>query len=281
VLYVLDLIGVAVFAASGALAGSHRGLDLFGIAVLAAVTAIGGGTVRDLLLGRHPVFWIKNPVYLYVILAATAIAVLGASLLSNLETPLLVANAIGLGLFALSGAQIAEQDGHAAIVIVLMGTITGVAGGVIRDILSGVVPVLRRYAKRGGAAPAGDRLLLAIADLRRAPILIPLRASGLLHPHLAPAALRYRVSGEDRASAAGISGLALKLLACAALLSGFVCRVRRRVHLVGVGRKSESLCRGVLGIQGSQIGRRCGVAHHPQCRHQGTCNQSALDQRST
>jgi uncharacterized membrane protein YeiH len=108
-LYVLDLIGVAVFAVSGALAGSRRGLDLFGIAVLAAVTAIGGGTVRDLLLDRHPVFWVKNPLYLYVILAATAIAVLGATYISNLETPLLVADAVGLGLFALSGAQIAEQ----------------------------------------------------------------------------------------------------------------------------------------------------------------------------
>ena len=168
-LYVLDLIGVAVFAVSGALAGSRRGLDLFGIAVLAAVTAIGGGTVRDLLLDRHPVFWVKNPLYLYVILAATAIAVLGATYISNLETPLLVADAVGLGLFALSGAQIAEQDGHAGIVIVLMGTMTGVAGGVIRDILSGVVPVLLRRDIYATAAIAGIclYLLLKWAKIKR------------------------------------------------------------------------------------------------------------------
>jgi uncharacterized membrane protein YeiH len=164
-LYVLDLIGVAVFAVSGALAGSRRGLDLFGIAVLAAVTAIGGGTVRDLLLDRHPVFWVKNPLYLYVILAATAIAVLGATYISNLETPLLVADAVGLGLFALSGAQIAEQDGHAGIVIVLMGTMTGVAGGVVRDILSGIVPMLLRRDIYATAAIAGVFLYLLIQKL--------------------------------------------------------------------------------------------------------------------
>jgi uncharacterized membrane protein YeiH len=166
VLYVLDLIGVAVFAVSGALAASHRGLDLFGIAVLAAVTAIGGGTVRDLLLGRHPVFWVKNPMYLYVILAATAIAVLGATYIANLETPLLVADALGLGLFALSGAQIAEQDHHAPIVIVLTGTMTGVAGGVVRDILSGVVPLLLRRDIYATAAIAGICLYLLLQKTR-------------------------------------------------------------------------------------------------------------------
>src|ERR1700736_1998345 len=109
-LYVLDLTGVAVFAISGALAGVHRGLDLFGIAVVAAVTAIGGGTLRDLVLHRHPAFWVNDPRYLYVILAATVAAVVGEGYLPNLESGLLVADAIGLGLFALSGAQIAEVE---------------------------------------------------------------------------------------------------------------------------------------------------------------------------
>jgi uncharacterized membrane protein YeiH len=106
----LDLTGVAVFAISGALAGVHRGLDLFGIAVVAAVTAIGGGTLRDLVLHRHPAFWVNDPRYLYVILAATVAAVVGEGYLPSLESGLLVADAIGLGLFALSGAQIAEGE---------------------------------------------------------------------------------------------------------------------------------------------------------------------------
>jgi uncharacterized membrane protein YeiH len=164
-LYILDLLGVAVFAVSGALAGVRRGLDLFGIAVLAAVTAIGGGTLRDVLLGRHPIFWIRNPNYLYVIMAATAVAVLGQSFLPNLETPLLIADAIGLSVFALSGAQSVEADGHAWIVVVLMGTMTGVAGGVIRDILSGVVPLLLRRDIYATAAIAGICFYLVMQSI--------------------------------------------------------------------------------------------------------------------
>ena len=168
-MYVLDLLGVAVFAVSGALAGVRRGEDLFGITVLAAVTAIGGGTLRDVLLGRHPVFWVRDPRYLYVIVASTALALLGQTLITNLETPLLVADAVGLALFALSGAQSVEAEGHAWIVVVLMGTMTGVAGGVIRDILSGVVPLLLRRDIYATAAIAGISfyLMLQAASLRR------------------------------------------------------------------------------------------------------------------
>jgi uncharacterized membrane protein YeiH len=168
-LYVLDLLGVAVFAVSGALAGAQRGLDLFGMTVLAAVTAIGGGTLRDLVLNRHPVFWVRDARYLYVILAATIVAILGKDFLPSLQTGLLLADAVGLGLFALSGAQIAEDDGHPFLVVILMGTMTGVAGGVIRDVLSGVVPLLLRRDIYATAAIAGicAYLLLQLAGLRR------------------------------------------------------------------------------------------------------------------
>jgi uncharacterized membrane protein YeiH len=107
-LFVLDLLGVAVFAISGALAAMRLGLDLFGVVVLAAVTAIGGGTLRDVLTDRHPVFWIADPRCLYVILGAVAVAVLGASILSSERMPFLIADALGLGLFAISGAQTIE-----------------------------------------------------------------------------------------------------------------------------------------------------------------------------
>jgi uncharacterized membrane protein YeiH len=158
--YVLDLLGVAVFAVSGALAGLHRGLDLFGVTVLASVAAIGGGTLRDILLNRHPVFWIRDPKYLYTILAATALTVLGQNYLPSLETGLLVADAFGLGLCALSGAGIAEASGETRIVVVLMGTMTGVTGGVMRDLLSGVIPVLLRRDIYATAAIAGICLYL-------------------------------------------------------------------------------------------------------------------------
>jgi uncharacterized membrane protein YeiH len=142
--YALEMLGVAVFAISGALAGVNRGEDLFGIAVLAAVTGVGGGTLRDLLLDRHPVFWLKNPMYLYVILAAAAIAVAGHNYLPSVQQGLVVADAFGLGLVALVGAQIVEAGDRPAIVIIAVGTLSSVAGGVIRDLLSGVVPLLLR-----------------------------------------------------------------------------------------------------------------------------------------
>jgi uncharacterized membrane protein YeiH len=159
-LFVLDLLGVAVFAISGALAAMRVGLDLFGVVVLAAVTAIGGGTLRDVLTDRHPVFWIADPRCLYVILGAVAIAVLGASILSSGRLPFLVADALGLGLFAISGAQTIEERDPPWIVTILMGTMTAVAGGVVRDILSGIVPMLLRRDIYATAAIAGVFLYL-------------------------------------------------------------------------------------------------------------------------
>jgi uncharacterized membrane protein YeiH len=164
-LFVLDLLGVAVFAISGALAAMRLRLDLFGVVVLAAVTAIGGGTLRDLLTDRHPVFWIADPRCLYVILGAVAIAVLGASMLSSEHIPFLIADALGLGLFAISGAQTIEQRNPPWIVTILMGTMTGVAGGVVRDILSGIVPMLLRRDIYATAAIAGVFLYLVMQKL--------------------------------------------------------------------------------------------------------------------
>jgi uncharacterized membrane protein YeiH len=164
-LFALDLLGVAVFAISGALAGMRLGLDLFGVVVLAAVTAIGGGTLRDVLTDRHPVFWIADPRCLYVILGAAAVAVVGAPLLSSARIPFLIADALGLGLFAISGAQTIEQSNPPWIVTILMGTMTGVAGGVIRDILSGIVPMLLRRDIYATAAIAGVFVYLLMQKL--------------------------------------------------------------------------------------------------------------------
>lgn len=163
--YGLDLLGVIVFAVSGALAGMQRGLDLFGIAVLAASAGVGGGTLRDLLLNRHPIFWMKDPMYLYAILAATAASVLAQRHLPITTEAWLVADALGLGLCALSGAQIAETARYPWIVIVLLGTVSGTAGGVMRDVLSGVVPVLLRRDIYATAAVAGILLYLILQRL--------------------------------------------------------------------------------------------------------------------
>src|SRR6187401_1991020 len=105
ILYLLDLLGVAVFAVSGAIAAGRKHFDLLGVAVLATVTAVGGGTTRDVLLNRHPVFWIEDPTYLLVILAASAMTLLYVCYREPPRTSLLVADALGLALFTIIGAQ--------------------------------------------------------------------------------------------------------------------------------------------------------------------------------
>ncbi|MFS2036457.1 trimeric intracellular cation channel family protein [Polaromonas sp. CT11-55] len=164
-LYVLDLLGVAVFAVSGALAAGRLQLDLLGVLVLAALTAIGGGTLRDLLMNRHPVFWMARPAYLLVIAAAALGTMLYVQLLPIPSQALLVADALGLALFALSGAQLAEAARLSPIIVVVMGTMTGVAGGLMRDICSNQVPLLLRQDIYASAAIAGITLYLLLKTL--------------------------------------------------------------------------------------------------------------------
>lgn len=161
-LYVLDLLGVAVFAASGALAGVLARLDLFGVLVLASMTAVGGGTIRDVLLGRYPVFWVKDIGPLVTILAATALTVVWVQHLPVPRNALVVADAFGLALFAISGAQVAERAHCRPLVTVLMGTLTGAGGGVIRDVLSAKVPLILRQDIYATAAVAGISLYLLL-----------------------------------------------------------------------------------------------------------------------
>jgi len=126
--YVLDLLGVTVFAISGALAAGRKSLDLLGVLIIAVVTAIGGGTLRDLLMDRHPIFWIADPAYLVVTSIAAAVTIVYVRLRPPPGNSLLIADASGLALFTITGAQIAEASGHSAIIVVLMGTITGGGG---------------------------------------------------------------------------------------------------------------------------------------------------------
>jgi len=165
-LYVLDLFGVAVFAASGALAGMLARLDLFGVLVLASITAVGGGTIRDVLLGHYPVFWIRDSGPLLAILGATAFTVAWVQFLPVPRDALLIADAFGLAVFAISGAQVAERMRCHALVIVLMGTLTGVGGGVLRDMLSAKVPLILRQDIYATAAIAGILVYLLLRALK-------------------------------------------------------------------------------------------------------------------
>src|SRR5688572_7541207 len=172
--YLLDLIGVAVFAVSGALVAGRKQFDLLGVAVIATVTGIGGGTIRDVLLDRHPVFWIEDPNYLLVILSAAALTILYAHFRKPPRISLLIADALGLALFTISGAEVAEERNLPGIIVVVMGTITGTAGGLLRDVLSAEVPLLLRQAD-----------LYATAAIAGATAYLMLQAAGLEPAHAA------------------------------------------------------------------------------------------------
>ena len=164
-LYLLDLIGVAVFAVSGVLVAAASGMDLLGGVALAALTAIGGGTLRDVLLNRHPIFWIRDARYLLVILLAAALTMLYITFFPPPGHSFLIADALGLALFAISGAQIAEAASLSPLIVVLMGTMTGTAGGMLRDVMSARVPLIFREDLYATAAIGGIVVYLILQKL--------------------------------------------------------------------------------------------------------------------
>lgn len=167
--YILDLIGVAVFAISGVLAVARKGLDIFGVLVIAILTAIGGGTLRDLLLNRHPIFWITDPTYLSVITSTTFLTMIYLRFYPPPHKALAIADALGLGLFGMAGAQIAEAAHLSPPLIVVMATITGIVGGILRDMLTAEIPLVLRQDIYASAVIVGvvSYLILQYFQLSR------------------------------------------------------------------------------------------------------------------
>lgn len=179
-LYLLDLLGVAVFAISGALVAGRKSLDLLGVIVIAVVTAIGGGTIRDLLLDRSPIFWLQNTTYLWVIIGAAAFTTVYTRFRKPPLRALLIADAFGLALFTVSGAQIAQQVGLPWLSVVLMGAITGAAGGVIRDVLCADIPLILRRDIYATAALAGGGVFVLLQGMGLSELVAGLIASGVI-----------------------------------------------------------------------------------------------------
>lgn len=140
----LEAASVAVVAISGALVASRKQMDLFGFALLGTVTGVGGGTVRDLLLGRLPVFWVTKPSYVTIALVASAITYFTAHIPESRYRLLLWLDAVGLSLVCVVGASIGLEEGTGGFIAVVMGVITSVFGGIIRDVLGGESPVILR-----------------------------------------------------------------------------------------------------------------------------------------
>ena len=158
ILYALDLLGTAAFAASGAWAGVRRDMDLFGVVLLGLVTANGGGTVRDLLLGAPP-FILKNETYLYLALIVSLLVFIFHHKIEFLQHPLQYFDAVGLGTFVVIGTSKALDNNIGFFGSVMMGVITATAGGMIRDVLSNQVPMVLQREVYASACIAGGILL--------------------------------------------------------------------------------------------------------------------------
>jgi uncharacterized membrane protein YeiH len=142
--YALDGIGTLAFAISGVLTAFHKKLDLFGVFIIAFVTAVGGGTLRDVLIGRTPVGWMTDLNVVYTIVLGFAIAVLLRTQLDKLRKSLFLFDTIGLGVFTLIGLEKGINSGLHPVICIALGTMTACFGGVIRDILCNEIPIIFR-----------------------------------------------------------------------------------------------------------------------------------------
>lgn len=169
-LLLADLFGTFVFAVSGALMAGRKSMDLFGVLVIAIVTALGGGTLRDVILDRHPVLWIRDDSYILVASLGALATVAWVRLTRPIpETGLLVADAIGLAVFTVGGAGVALAAGAPASTAVIMGVMTGVAGGVMRDVLCNQIPLIFQKEIYATACIAGVLVLLLLRGTALAP----------------------------------------------------------------------------------------------------------------
>ena len=144
IFFLLDILGTAAFAISGTLVAINKRLDPFGVFIIAFVTAVGGGTLRDVLVGRTPVGWMQDIRYVYVIIVATVFAILIRKKISYLSKSLFLFDTIGLGIFTIIGTEIGIQSNLNPIISIALGTMTATFGGVIRDILCNEIPVIFR-----------------------------------------------------------------------------------------------------------------------------------------
>jgi uncharacterized membrane protein YeiH len=165
IIYGFDLFGVAVFAVSGSLAAGRKQMDVFGVVVLGLVTALGGGTLRDTLLDAGPVFWIDNRVYLLVAVAAALLTFTSVRIIRVPLRGLLIFDAIGLAVFMAIGTAKTLAVTNLPSISMIMGVITGVAGGMIRDILSAEVPLILRKEVYATAALCGSLVYVVMNRL--------------------------------------------------------------------------------------------------------------------
>ena len=164
--YLADLFGVAVFAITGALMAGRKSMDLFGVLVIAIVTALGGGTLRDLILDNHPVSWIRNDTYIWVASLAGVGTVLWVRMTQPIhERGLLIADAFGLAVFTVIGTEVALQHNMPHSTALIMGVMTGVAGGVMRDVICNEIPLIFQKEIYATACLLGSPVFIGMREL--------------------------------------------------------------------------------------------------------------------
>ncbi len=193
IIYLLDLFGVAVFAVAGALTAGKQKLDVFGVMVVAVITAIGGGTLRDIILDMD-VFWLHDTTYIRVACLSALLTFILARRMSYFRfRPLLnVFDAFGLALFTIIGAQKALSAGLEPMVAVIMGVMTGVAGGVIRDVICNEIPLIFQREIYAVAAIAGATTYILLEPVINDPVRAIVAMSVTLLIRLL--AIRYHLS---------------------------------------------------------------------------------------
>nr|WP_042190452.1 trimeric intracellular cation channel family protein [Kibdelosporangium sp. MJ126-NF4]CEL19349.1 hypothetical protein [Kibdelosporangium sp. MJ126-NF4]CTQ94852.1 hypothetical protein [Kibdelosporangium sp. MJ126-NF4] len=164
-LVVLDLLGIAVFATSGALAGVRARLDTFGVVVLGMTTALGGGIIRDVLLGIHPPTTLRDWRYLLVPVVTSLVVFWLHPKFAKLRRGVLLADAVGLGLFTVTGTATALAHDVPAYTACLIGMTTGIGGGALRDVLLREIPMVLRKEIYALAALAGGAVVVLGARL--------------------------------------------------------------------------------------------------------------------
>ena len=163
--YLLDIFGTIAFAISGVLIAMNKKMDPFGILIIAFVTAVGGGTLRDMLIGVTPVSWMKDMNYTYVILFSTVLAVLIKQKIYYLRTSLFLFDTIGIGLYTVVGIEKGISAELHPIICVALGTISACFGGVIRDILCNEIPIIFRKEIYATACILGGFSYFALRQL--------------------------------------------------------------------------------------------------------------------
>lgn len=162
IIYALDILGTFAFAISGALVAIKKRFDIFGVIIIAFVTAVGGGMLRDVLIDSHPINWIADMNYLWTIFTAVFITFLFKSKIAPLRKTFLLFDTIGIGVFTLLGLQKCLDFGLHQFIALLMGMISAVFGGVLRDVLTQKVPLIFKKEIYASACLAGGSVYLLL-----------------------------------------------------------------------------------------------------------------------